>query len=62
MSHRAPDRKTILVYLLIGLVIVAVVSLALGGGGWFRALRTLVIYGAAFLVFLYVLRVMRRRN
>jgi hypothetical protein len=58
--NRPPDRKTILVYLLIGLLIVALVSLAPGGGGWFRVLRLLVIYGGAFLLALYVFSVLRR--
>jgi hypothetical protein len=58
--RRPPDRKTIFIYLVLGLLIVAVVSLALGGGGWFRVVRLLVIYGGAFLLVLYVFRVLRR--
>ena len=60
MSYRPPDRKTIVIYLVVGLLLVALVSLVLGGGGWLRAVRMLVIYGAAFLLLMYVFRVMRR--
>ena len=59
MSRRPPDRKTIIAYLLIGLLLVALISVILGGS-WFRILRLMLIYGGAFLVALYVFRVMRR--
>ena len=55
---RAPDRKTVIVYLLLGLLIVAAVSLALGGS-WFRVARLLVVYGGAFLLLLCVLHALR---
>jgi hypothetical protein len=62
LKYRAPDRKTIFIYLVVGLLVVALVSLALGGGGWFRLARLLVTYGAAFLLLMYVFRAMRRRR
>ena len=61
MSRRPPDRKTIALYLLVGLAIVALTSLALGSGGWFRVLRLLVVYGAVFLGLIYVFQRVRRR-
>ena len=61
MRYRPPDSKTIALYLLVGLVVVALVSLALGGGGWFRSVRLLLVYGGVFLLVLYVFRVLRRR-
>jgi hypothetical protein len=60
MSRRPPDTRAIVVFLLIGLLIVALVSLAFGGAGWFRLVRLLVVYGGAFLLLLYIFRVLRR--
>ena len=61
MSRRPPDRKTIIVSLVIGLLVIALVSLALGGTSLIRLIRLLVVYGAAFLILLYVFQAMRRR-
>jgi len=61
VSRRPPDRKTIIVSLVIGLLVIALVSLALGGTSLIRLIRLLVVYGAAFLILLYVFQAMRRR-
>jgi hypothetical protein len=50
----------VLIYLLIGLVLVALVSVLLGGAGWVRVVRLLVLYGGVFLLALYVLGRWRR--
>ena len=60
MSRRPPDTKTVLVYLVIGLLLVAIASILLGSGGWLRVVRLVVLYGAAFLLLMYVFRRMRR--
>ena len=61
MSRRPPGRKTVLVYLFIGLLLVALASVLLGGAGWFRLVRLLLVYGVGFLLILYVFRTVRRR-
>jgi hypothetical protein len=60
LSRRPPDRKLVFVYLLVGLILVALVSFVLGGAGWFRIVRLLLIYGGVFLLAMYVLGRMRR--
>ena len=61
MSRRPPDRKTIVIYLLVGLLLVALASVLFGGAGWFRLVRLLLVYGVGFLLILYVFRTVRRR-
>jgi hypothetical protein len=60
LSQQRPARPAVLVYLLIGLVLVALVSVLLGGAGWVRVVRLLVLYGGVFLLALYVLGRWRR--
>jgi hypothetical protein len=47
--------------MVIGLVVLAVVSIVLGGVGWFRVVRLMVLYGAVFLAMMYLFGRMRRR-
>ena len=61
MNYRPPNNKTILIYLVVGLLILAAAFAFLGGAGWFRVLRVLLIYGGVFLFILYVFRTVRRR-
>lgn len=60
--RQPPNRKVVIIYLLAGLVLVAGVSVLLGGATWFRVLRRLLIYGGAFLLLMYVFARMRRRG
>ena len=60
MSRQRPDRKTVLTYMVVGLLLVAVVSLVLGGVGWFRVVRLMLIYGGAFLLLMYLFGRLRR--
>ena len=46
--------------MVVGLVVVALVGLLLGGAGWFRIVRLLLIYGGAFLALMYLFWRMRR--
>ena len=61
MYRQPPGKKLALAYLLVGLLLVALVSLVLGGATWFRVLRLLLIYGVAFLLVAYVLGRLRSR-
>jgi hypothetical protein len=49
----------VVAYLVVGLVLVALVSVVLGGAGWFRIVRLLLLYGGVFLLVMYVLGRMR---
>jgi len=60
LSRQRPDRKTVLTYMVVGLLLVAVVSLVLGGVGWFRVVRLMLIYGGAFLLLMYLFGRLRR--
>jgi hypothetical protein len=57
-----PSGKVIWLYLLLGMVILGAVRILLGGEDWAVVLRTLLIYGGAFLLLMYVFGRMRRRR
>ena len=60
-NRKPPDRKTVLIYLVVGLALVALASVLLGGSGGFGLARLLLIYGAAFLLLLWILGRARNR-
>jgi hypothetical protein len=51
----------VLIYLVIGLVLLALVNVVLGGAGWFSVLRLMLIYGGVFLLLMYLFGRMRDR-
>lgn len=61
MRNPSPGKRTIFIYLAILLIVVALVTLVLGGTGWLRTVRILLIYAGVFLVTIYLLRRVRGR-
>lgn len=61
VKRGSPSKKTVLIYFLVLVALLALVSVALGGAGWFRTVRLVLLYGLVFLAVLSLLRYLRRR-